>query len=64
MNVLIQINGEDQDMSFGRDGVVVFVSHGGTYVRVRKCRLQIVNNTYQKDVVAASNNTDTDQPLK
>ena len=51
-------------MSFGRDGVVVFVSHGGTYVRVRKCRLQIVNNTYQKDGVAASNNTDTDQPLK
>ena len=44
--------------------VVVFICHGGTYVRVYKCRLQRVNNGNQKDVVAASNNSDTDQPTK
>ena len=48
----------------GRDGVVIFVHHGGTYVRVHKCRLQRVNYGNQKDVVAASNNKDRDQATK
>lgn len=29
----------------GQDGVVVFVRHGGTYVRVHRCRLTKVNST-------------------
>ena len=30
---------------FGQDGAVVFVLHGGTYVRVHRCRLRKVDNS-------------------
>ena len=64
INVLIQINREDQDMSLVEMELWYLYAMEESYARVHKCRLQRVNNGNQKDVVAASNNKDTDQPTK
>ena len=64
INVPIQINREDKDMSLVEMELWYLYAMEESYVRVHKCRLQRVNNGNQKDVVAASNNKDTDQPTK
>jgi hypothetical protein len=42
----------------GQDGVVVFVRHGGTYVRVHQCRLQKAKNNDFEKVNDTSSNSD------